>query len=40
MVVLNGCKVLDTPPIDVVDKRLYKCNARENNAILSGPSDS
>ena len=32
--VVNGYKVLNTPPIDVFDQQLYECNARSKNAIL------
>ena len=40
MVVVNGYKVLDTPPIDVTDnKKMYDCNARAKTGILCGLVD-
>ena len=40
MEVINVYKVLDTPLTNAVDKKLYECNARAKNAILSGLADS
>ena len=35
MAVVNVYKVPITPPTNVVDKKLYECNAKSKNTILS-----
>ena len=39
MAVVNVYKVPITPPTNVVDKKLYECNAKSKNTILSGLAD-
>ena len=40
LVVVNGYKFPDAPPIDAADKKWYECNAKSKNEILSDLADS